>query len=488
MPVNKSARNRSADPAQEHLRQRKQDWNSACSEFIARLNGFKPHLISFKRGLNGRGDAKAGLPISDIKNPLPAEIGGYLGAVSSEFNELASVFSQLVGEAGGIMQEQSQYAQRRRKPYKRQASAMQVDDGLTITASSSLSRFWANLAAIWSSDPLKAERLSMLKMAHELFESFVDFEDEVLVKGVSNVHQVLTQYFLVSNKLNALNLSLQKIRTAKERQEALLSRQKPVKPNSDDAGTAKPTAGNESATPTDKPSPPPPRPDDVDFETAPIEKLRELAVFMAHYLGLGLTIEDIRPFLEVCTSIKLERNPQTKEQLEDRARDVFKDLFSAVKDRFAEKFNVKVSPEATLGDLYDVRYKKASSLEDELTKYSGNALSRLIKKIKHQFGGKDASSASRMEIYAYIREAKGLTDQLMDLLEKKHLDLDTAMEKVSKLDELIIKIAEPLKILNVLYKDKFYENKKKKKVDPTLDPAGRYFTKQVRRDVDKPGW
>lgn len=485
MPVNKSARNRSADPAQEHLRQRKQDWNSACSEFIARLNGFKPHLISFKRGLNGRGDAKAGLPISDIKNPLPAEIGGYLGAVSSEFNELASVFSQLVGEAGGIMQEQSQYAHRRRQPHKRHASAMQVDDGLSIAASSSLSRFWANVAALWSSDPLKAERLSMLKMAHELFESFVDFEDEVLVKGVANVHEVLTQYFLVSNKLNALNLSLQKIRTAKERQEALLSRPKPVKPNSDDAN---PTSNVGPTTPTDKPVSIPPKPEDVDYASAPIEKLRELAVFMVHHLGLGLTIEDIRPFLEVCTSVKLERNPQMKEQREDRARDLFKEFFSAIKDRFAEKFNVKVSPEATLGDLYDLRYKKASSFEDELTKYSGNALSRLIKKIKHQFGGKDASSASRMEIYTYIREAKVLTDQLMDLLEKKHLDLDTAMEKVSKLDELIIKIAEPLKILNVLYKDKFYENKKKKKVDPTLDPAGRYFTKQVRRDVDKPGW
>ncbi|HYD90347.1 MAG TPA: hypothetical protein VEA37_02545, partial [Flavobacterium sp.] len=298
MPVNKSARNRSADPAQEHLRQRKQDWNSTCSEFIARLNGFKPHLISFKRGLNGRGDAKAGLPISDIKNPLPSEIGGYLGAVSSEFNELTSVFSQLVDEAGGIIQEQSQYAQRRRQPQRRRASAMQTDDGLTVNASSSLSRFWANLAALWSSDPLKNERLSMLKMAHELFESFVDFEDEVLVKGVANVHEVLTQYFLVSNKLNALNLSLQKIRTAKERQEALLSRPKVNKPSSNEdekANTSTP------ATPADKPSPPPPKPEDVDFETAPIEKLRELAVFMVHYLGLGLTIEDIRPFLEVCT-------------------------------------------------------------------------------------------------------------------------------------------------------------------------------------------
>lgn len=487
MPENKIARNRSADPAQEHLRQRKQEWNSACSEFIARLNGFKPHLISFKRGLNGRGDAKAGLPISDIKNPLPSEIGGYLGAVSSEFNELASNFSQLVGEAGGIIQEQSQYAQRRRKPQKRtpKVSAMYVNDGLVAEGSSALSRFWANVAALWSSDPLKAERLSMLKMAHGLFESLVDFEDEILVKGIDNVHQVLNQYFRVSNKVNAINLSLQRIKNAKDRQEALLSRPQPKK--EEPASSSGEKSPNPAPIPDKPPVKIPPKPEDIDYNSAPIEKLRELAVFMAHNLGLGLSIEDIRPFLEACTKAKFENKANTKDLLEDHARDMFKELLSAIRERFSNKFQVKVPSEATVGDLYDLRYKTASILEDDLTKYSGNALSRLIKRIKHQFGGKDASSASRMEIYAYVREAKVLADHLMDLLEKKHLDLDLAMEKVSKLDELIIKIAEPLKILNVLYKDRYYE-KNKKQTDPTLDPAGRYFTKQVRRDVDKPGW
>ena len=480
MPVNKNARTRSADPAQEHLRQRKQDWNSACSEFIARLNGFKPHLISFKRGLNGRGDAKAGLPISDIRNPLPAEIGGYLGAVSSEFNELASTFSQLVGEAGGIMQEQSDYSSRRRKP-QRQASALNVDDGLIVEGSNALSRFWANFSALWSSDPLKAERLSMLKMAHELFEGFVDFEDEILVKGVGNVNLVLNQYFQVSNKLTALNLSLQRIKANRDRAEALLNKTVSDKPS---------TPPDDSPTPpavTDKPPVNiPPRPEDFDYETVDVERLRAAAVYMIHNLGLGLGIEDIRPFLNVLTKHKLETKLETKQQLEDQIRDLYEKLFEGIKERFSEKFNVKVPDDATLGDLHDLRYKKASLTEGEMIKYSRNTLSRLIKKIRHQFGGKDASSATRMEIYAYIREAKVLADQLMDILESKHLDLDGAIEKISKIDELIIKIADPLKILSVLYKDKYYEGKNKK--DPTLDPAGRYFTKQVRKDVDKPGW
>jgi uncharacterized membrane protein (UPF0127 family) len=98
------ARKRSADPVQEQLREAKDRWNLAAKELISRL-------IAFKRGMNGRGDARYGLPISKIHEPLPAEIGTFL-------SELSSNFQQLAEEANRIVQQQAYYAEHRRKPAK----------------------------------------------------------------------------------------------------------------------------------------------------------------------------------------------------------------------------------------------------------------------------------------------------------------------------------------------------------------------------------
>ena len=96
------ARKRSADPVQEQLREAKDRWNLAAKELISRL-------IAFKRGMNGRGDARYGLPISKIHEPLPTEIGTFL-------SELSSNFQQLAESANQIVQQQAYYAEHRRKP------------------------------------------------------------------------------------------------------------------------------------------------------------------------------------------------------------------------------------------------------------------------------------------------------------------------------------------------------------------------------------
>ena len=101
----KESRGKSADPAQEALRARKDSWNSAASTLIAQL-------IAFKRGLNGRGDNRAGLPPSRIKDPLPSEVGSYLDQMASSFNDL-------VGSAGSIIDEQANYSANRKKPIER---------------------------------------------------------------------------------------------------------------------------------------------------------------------------------------------------------------------------------------------------------------------------------------------------------------------------------------------------------------------------------
>jgi len=64
----KNARKKSDDPVQEALRSHKDTWNHDASLLIAQL-------IAFKKGLNGRGEPKVGIPPGSIKDPMPHEVG-----------------------------------------------------------------------------------------------------------------------------------------------------------------------------------------------------------------------------------------------------------------------------------------------------------------------------------------------------------------------------------------------------------------------------
>lgn len=103
--MEKLAAKRSPDPKQQHLRDRKKTWNKAVSEVINRI-------IEMKSAINGRGSADYGLPVSNIKSPLPTEIVGFL-------SELSGAYAAIATEAHNIIQEQEVYSQTRRKPGQR---------------------------------------------------------------------------------------------------------------------------------------------------------------------------------------------------------------------------------------------------------------------------------------------------------------------------------------------------------------------------------
>lgn len=98
--MNKVAK--STDPVQQKLRDNKKLWNQGKREFIKRL-------IGLSQGINGKGSTDYGLPTSNIKDPLPPEVGSML-------SELAGNFQQLVQAGLAIIQEQASYSEHRRKP------------------------------------------------------------------------------------------------------------------------------------------------------------------------------------------------------------------------------------------------------------------------------------------------------------------------------------------------------------------------------------
>jgi len=119
----KIARKRSADLKQETLREHKDQWNKEVSLLIAQL-------IAFKRGLNGRGEPRVGLPPSSIKEPMPNEVGQYL-------DQMATRFQKVVSEADHIIDEQADYSKTRRKGRKElQESGQAPQEMVPSTAAS----------------------------------------------------------------------------------------------------------------------------------------------------------------------------------------------------------------------------------------------------------------------------------------------------------------------------------------------------------------
>jgi hypothetical protein len=488
MPVIITARTRSEDPAQEHLRERKAVWNKACSAFIARLNAFKPQLIAFKQGLNGKGNAKVGLPPSNIKEPLPSEIGGYMGMVNSKFNELASEFAGLVSESNAIMQEQAQYADHRRKPQPRQprqprqADLAQVDDILISEGSNKATRFWAQLSSYMSSDETNRYRLSMLKLSYKIFQNLVKFEDLILTSDIGDMEKVLNAYLLIANNLDTLKHDVNKIVKLKhpdvvQSDNSAQQSQQTVSPTK-----SPPTTQSLPAKPPGSPVKSPA----TKSQSVNAMNMHQLFKEVQSMLTLGFTVADVKIFLDLYHANKTVKDPNKMALVTDRLRDIYYELFDNLKLFIENEIEQKLPKNITLEEIRNLQ-ANASNDNSDITKLAGNFVSRYYNKYRHEHS-KDASSASRIEIYNIVREMKINIDTIMNLLENKHLNSGDLIAKITETDQLMAKISEPLNRLNMLYKDKYYEPGSNKRKHNILDPAGRFFNRQIQRDVDKPGW
>lgn len=150
------ARKRSEDPAQEHLRQQKDIWNQAAKSLITKM-------IAFKRGINGRGDPREGLPPSKIENPLPSEISQYL-------DHMANEYTSLLDGAYSIIEEQNNYSQ-----VRKQHLPAAADDGMISEASWAGSRFWASLFGIKGKG--KEHIIQMLNSTNQIHKSLENLEN-----------------------------------------------------------------------------------------------------------------------------------------------------------------------------------------------------------------------------------------------------------------------------------------------------------------------
>ena len=179
---------KSKDPVQQKLRDHKSKWNSDVSSFISKL-------IAFKRGVNGRGDAKFGLPVSKIQDPFPQSIPQTLSLLTSEYEKLAK-------EAVSIISEQENYSKTRRK--KKQASSnYQLE-----TNAGKISRFWAYLKAPFLDEDNKKHRIALLRTLAEIDDDLVSFQETLVSKSFTSLQKVSNIYSKLENKIKFVRVTV----------------------------------------------------------------------------------------------------------------------------------------------------------------------------------------------------------------------------------------------------------------------------------------
>lgn len=476
------ARKHSQDPKQEALRAHKDTWNKACSEFIARINKFKPELISFKRGLNGRGDPNAGIPASNIKDPLPNEIKSSLSDIAREFQSLATTFDQIISSADSIIQEQSNYSQTRRKP-KISNSQFSYQEILMVEASNPLSRLWASFKSFFSSKEGKAYRISMLKLSQKIYYDLISLEEELLKKNVDNIETIVRKHMVLSNNISILEKNLiylmdqvgetgSELPNESETQDIDSNAPNSEKGsnNTDVEDSIKNIVNNDlnsdktpssDLPPVSRISVNPINPNKPSEED--VNKMRQIVSnFMKSKVGFNYA--NARAFFALIQSYKAEPDPIKKESL---AADIYRN-FQKINKKFIELAN------------------KEANINALLTK-EANPISRFINKVKHQYGFTDEYSADRLSMYEKAHSLRKIINKVMDILEKSDVDFIPLKNYMTEAKDIVESMKDPLRTLKALHNRKLYESKEKIKghVDPTLQYLNMDLRRELRKNLNK---
>ncbi len=200
--MEKSARKRSNDPVQEHLRENKAKWNEDVSTLISRL-------ISLKRVMNGKADEAFGTPPSNIKDPLPPQI-------ASGISTLQAGSGEVFNKARAIIDEQAQYSAHRQKSHK----SASLED-LVKEASWFGSRLVSRFSRLELAKEERALRNRLINSAVEQWDLLLELEEFVgLYRNEEDVSRIFskTNSMLISyesmlkrfSKLYNLKLDLDK--------------------------------------------------------------------------------------------------------------------------------------------------------------------------------------------------------------------------------------------------------------------------------------
>ncbi len=431
MSIEKKSRARAKDPAQEKVRSQKDVWNKACSEFISRL-------IAFKRGLNGRGDARYSIPPSKITEAVPVEVGSLL-------NELASNFSRLVDSADSITNFQNEYINLRlerlktNNPNNIKASSEYM---LISESSNKLTRFLSHLKGRFSFGPLKTERLSMLSIAANIKQDCLDFQNQIVSKGRKSVVEASTFLHKIQIQLKSLNEYSNSIIKHLDKS-----------PQKDE---------NEE--------------DKTDQELVELNSDASRVKFIINDLVFSLKLPEIeglynrfeaKKILASIKSFERENDLSKKEFYFSELDILYKKYLRNYSERFLDLatkkgFNLKNYDLSSFRSIYE-NYEKLLESKEELAfqdeekiasesdvvKLAHSRVSRWLKNKLLKLNPSNATSSIRSNIFESSESFKETLNVLMDMLEK-NIDADLLKSSLEKLNDKFSKIEELFSTLDGL--------------------------------------
>lgn len=461
--------NKAKDPAQLRLREHKRKWNASYKDLTGKLK-------AFKNGLNGKGDTKHSLPPSDIKNPVPNEVGSYL-------NQLAAQFQSLVTDANAIIKEQNTYSSTRKKKQPKQAPSGNlskndkvVEDLSRIAsfsfekdASNKLTRFWQYFKSIFSREELTKFRVSMLRMSSDLHYSLLDFQNEVLTLELGSVPRSITKYQMARYNFEALKRSVDNLKEFIERAKER-DKENEISDEEEASSTPAPVVSDEQPVQNiEQPAQNIEEPKAVEpVAIQPSDDILKIKRDI-HSLFNDPIPEKIKQYLVQLNTLIDECNQEEDQHLK-----------SVMKDRIIGGYNDAIK-------AINIHKKKASN-SSEIIKEAHNAITRFLKKQVVKAIPFNKTAAHRIEISDLIDSCDDIVEKLMNHLEDD-IDFASVNILIAEINKQITAMSRPLSVLVIFYKEEFYKTKKHDKSknihmneDPMLDFV---MTRKVRRDLSR---
>jgi hypothetical protein len=477
---------KSKDNSQQKVRDDKQNWNHSYKLFSQKLKAFKD-------GLNGRGNAKAGLPPSNIKEPMPGEIGSFL-------SQLAGEFQTIVSGAEGIIAEQAQYARTRRRrkpkapgqptvapttaPSAQEAPTAPGQDNVVETlsrlgeyeieieklASGRLSRFWQYLTSIFSTKEFEKQRIGLLSRSADLYYSLLDFENDILSSSISNIPKTIAQYKKFKYNFNIFVGVFRGVEAMIERKAAKNGVENPTKKDQspkeepEDQSEQQPEGGGEPA--------PQVMPDD----------LQKIKVDMHSLFNASLAKKQVIDLNNMFREYASESDPHTKTIIGERIKEYHKSLAQQLSNEVQKRYGpanirgmqdiidiVKKNRKAPAPDFSKMN-KTEEYISDYMIKTSHNKLTRYLKKKLIKALPFNKTAPIRLELIDTLDDMKITIKQIMDNLEKD-LSIEELKKFIEKLEEDRDRLKRPLHILNTVYMKKFFEQRQKHQKKQKGKPA-----------------
>ena len=491
------------DSAQTRLRAHKRQWNAAYKDVSQKLK-------AFKNGLNGKGDTKYSLPPSDIKFPLPNEIGSFLDGVAGEFQALLT-------DAHSIFQEQETYSRTRRKrkpkapnaPTPSEPSAApqaaspsppdQVENTLSrlgakhnamleAYGSNKLTRFWQYLKSPFSRKPFNKQRIGLLSLCSDLYYSLLDFENEILSLKMNSIPKSLSEYQASRSTFDAIKSSIEKLAVAMEKKEQVQNEAAPTAPVAAPSVPA-PSPSIKEIAPAPHSSPAP----SVRTPETDVKKILDHIHVIYDTQLANRTVMQINSLIQ---QYKKEPDEHVKAMLKDRINESYLHMMKSITNDIQKKYGP-----ATIRNPQDIinlveknrQPHKDASFNEQMIKEAHSGLTRFLKRQLVKARSYDKTAGHRLEIAETIQEIKKLIQKMMNSLESG-LDPEALQGFLEALDENMRSINKTLSILITLYEQEFYKNekvkshklRKKDEEEPDLDQFTDYLMRRkVRRDMSK---